>query len=159
MKRYLRRTSAQGGLCFEVMDEFGSLRYSVTVDSDKRKQIVMVLQGEVPVAEIQHKNFVVQYFTLRCDAKIYILLPVCKEEFGFVIYGSPCRFAGDPAAGRFSLFDGDKSPVMLLKKCWSCFGDGYEMEILREEKELFAVGVAVCAELYLFASQHQAALE
>ncbi len=152
MKLFLKYSEAG----FEILDESAYLRYSVSVRSEKNKQKVIIRTPDRHIAaEIVHKNLVVQYFSVRCMGRLFVFVPFIKEYFAFVIYGSTYRFLGDIAAGRFSLIDVDKSPIMTQKKCWGKFGDGFELHFYNEEQELFGLCCAVCAALYLPAADHR----
>ncbi len=152
MKLFLAReySDADGGFC--VFDETAMPRYhAVNVTDTAGCHITLIDAEGGKAAEIYHKSLVLGYFTIKCGGRRYILVPCMKERFGFAIYGSTYRFLGDIASGRFSLFDVDKSPVMTQKKCWGEYGDGYELKIYHDNKEIFAVAVAICAALYLTA--------
>ena len=154
MKLFIRRETSGGTAVFGVFDELGYLKYTVESSAEKRKQRMLILDSKKrPVSEILHKQFVLDYYTIRCGSRLYVLVPYCKECFSFAIYGSTYRFGGDISSGEFSLFDVDKSPVMTQKKCWTRFGDGYELELYLANQEQFALSVALCADLYLSASQ------
>ena len=154
MKLFIRRETSGGTAVFGVFDELGYLKYTVESSAEKRKQRMLILDSKKrPVSEILHKQFVLDYYTIRCGSRLYVLVPYCKECFSFAIYGSTYRFGGDISSGEFSLFDVDKSPVMTQKKCWTRFGEGYELELYLANQEQFALSVALCADLYLSASQ------
>ncbi|HCA56071.1 MAG TPA: hypothetical protein DEO95_11475 [Ruminococcaceae bacterium] len=157
MKRYIRREYAEEGPGFGIYDETGMLLYRLTQEEDKhRKRLYLSDTNDRRLAELMHKQLMVHYFTIRCSSGFYVLIPAVKECFVFYIYGSTYRFAGDIAAGRFSLFDVDKSPVMTQKKCWTVGGDGYEIELYLPEQEIFALCVALCAALYIAAAEESA---
>ena len=154
MKLFIRRETSGGTAVFGVFDELGYLKYTVESSAEKRKQRMLILDSKKrPVSEILHKQFVLDYYTIRCGSRLYVLVPYCKECFSFAIYGSTYRFGGNISSGEFSLFDVDKSPVMTQKKCWTRFGEGYELELYLANQEHFALSVALCADLYLSASQ------
>lgn len=154
MKLFIRRETSGGTAVFGVFDELGYLKYTVESSAEKRKQRMLILDSKKrPVSEILHKQFVLDYYTIRCGSRLYVLVPYCKECFSFAIYGSTYRFGGNISSGEFSLFDVDKSPIMTQKKCWTRFGDGYELELYLANQEQFALSVALCADLYLSASQ------
>lgn len=159
MKLFIRRDSSDRTAEFEVFDELGFSKYTVTLSSEKRKQKMLLIDSEKrPVSEILHKQFVLDYFTVRCGSRFFVLVPYCKECFSFAIYGSTYRFGGNMASGEFSLFDVDKSPVMTQKKCWTKFGSGYELELYLAEQEHFAICVALCADIYLASAQQDPVL-
>ncbi len=159
MKLFLKRDSVGAEDGFSVLTESAGLKYSVSVFTDKTRQKALIQDSSgSTVSEIIHKNLVVQYFAVKCSGRFYVLVPYRKECFTFMIYGSTYRFAGSLGRGRFSLFDVDKSPVMTQKKCWSRFGDGYQLEIFREDQELFALSCAVSAAMFLAAAESSTVL-
>ena len=138
----------------DILDESAHLKYTVLVMTDRTKQKIIIKNlNQKTVAEISNQKLVFRYFFVYCKGHLYILVPMIKEYFAFIIYGSTYRFLGDIAAGRFSLIDVDKSPVMTQKKCWGKFGDGFELEIFNDEQKLFSLCCAVCAALYISASE------
>lgn len=149
MKRYIKRNLSEG-MTFIVYNDTGEVLYRITSLDDPRRRCLWLTDTEgQPLAEINHKQLMLHYFTVRCQKSFYVLVPTVKECFAFLIYGSTYRFAGDLTTGRFSLFDVDKSPVMTQQKCWTAYGDGYELELYVPEQELFCLCTAVCAALYL----------
>jgi len=150
MKFFLKR--ADRG--FDILDESAHLKYTVLVITDRNKQKIIIKNlNQKTVAEISNQKMVFRYFSVKCKGHLYILVPMIKEYFAFIIYGSTYRFLGDIAAGRFSLIDVDKSPVMTQKKCWGKFGEGFELEIFSDEQKIFSLCCAVCAALYISASE------
>ena len=150
MKFFLKRSG--GG--FDILDESAYLKYTVSVRTDRTKQKIIIKRCDRKlVAEISNRKFLFRYFSVRCRGHFYILVPMATDCFAFVIYGSTCRFLGDISSGRFSLIDVDKSPVMTQKKCWGKFGEGFELEIFSQEQKLFSLCCAVCAAMYISASE------
>ena len=159
MKLFLKRVFSEDGPGFQVYNEQGECRYLVTVETDNSKQKILINNTSgVPVSEIYHKHIIMSYFTVRCQAGFFVLLPFMRDCFSFKIYGSSYRFAGDIAAGRFSLFDVDNSPVMTQERCWSKYGDASELNIYVPEDEHLALSVAVCADMYIAAAGESAVL-
>lgn len=153
MKLFLIRNTSPDGGGFAIFNSLGQPKYTVSLYSERQKQqLIMNNTGGMTVSEILHKFFLMRYFTVRCNTGFYILVPDMRPCFSFRIYGSTCRFAGDIASGRFSLYDVDKSPVLTQKKCWTRFGDGYELELYNGELEHFALSCAVCADLFISAA-------
>ena len=150
MKFFLKR--ADSG--FDILDESAHPKYTVSVKTDRNKQkIIIKNHDKQPIAEIFNKKLVFPYFSVRCKGHFYVLVPMVKDCFAFVIYGSTYRFLGNLSSGRFSLKDVDKSPVMTQQKCWGKFGDGFEIEIFNNEQRLFSLCCAVCAAMYISASE------
>lgn len=155
MKLFLKRNDSEDGAGFTVFDEKGYSKYTVDIITEKTKQRITIKNNSTDkiVSEILRKELVIKYFTVKCRGRIYILVPYLKDCFTFMIYGSTYRFAGDVNSGRFSLFDVDKSPVMTQKKCWSPYGDAYELELYDEIQEYFSLSVAVCAAMFISSAE------
>ncbi len=159
MKLFLKRNQSDDELCFTVYDESGHEKYHIAVQTEKfRQKIDMNDTEERTVSEITHKFLVLRYYTVRCNGRFYVLVPQVKDCFFFMIYGSTYRFAGNLSEGSFSLFDVDTSPVMTQKKCWSRYGDSYELTVYQEQEEIFAVSCAICADMYLAITEEDAVL-
>ncbi len=159
MKLYIKRDISADGGGFEVYDGLGAMKYSVSLLTERQKQQLIIRQvSGKAVAEIYNKAIFVRYFTVRCSTGFYILMPNLRPCFSFRIYGSTYRFAGDLSSGRFSLYDVDKSPVMTQKKCWTRYGNGYELEIYNEEQEHFSLSCAICADLFITAAEEDMVL-
>ena len=108
--KFFLKSSDKG---FEILDGAARLKYTVSVKTDRNKQKIIIKNSDKKtVAEILRKQLVFPYFSVRCKGHFYVLVPMIKDCFVFVIYGSTYRFLGDISAGRFSLIDVDKSPVM-----------------------------------------------
>ena len=149
--KFFLKSSDKG---FEILDGAARLKYTVSVKTDRNKQKIIIKNSDKKtVAEIFRKQLVFPYFSVRCKGHFYVLVPMIKDCFVFVIYGSTYRFLGDISAGRFSLIDVDKSPVMTQEKCWSKFGEGFEINIFNEEQKIFSLCCAVCAAMYISSSE------
>ena len=153
MNLFLKYDGSYGDYGFEILDETAYTKYTVSVRTEKNKQRIIIKNlNDQTIAEIFNKNIVFRYFSVKCTGRFYILFPVLKEYFAFMIYGSTYRFAGDIAHGSFSLIDVDKSPIMTQKKCWGKCGEGFELNIYSQEQEIFSICCAVCAAIYMTAS-------
>ena len=154
MKLFLKHDITDISSRFVIFDESGNEKYIVTGKSGSSKQIMYISDmNDNKVSLIAFLNFVGRYFSVKCEKRLYALIPCVNEHFGFMIYGSTFRFIGDIAAGSFSLIDVDKSPVMTQKKCWGKVGEGFEINIFDDEYEILALSVAVCAAIYISLGQ------
>lgn len=154
MKLFLKRDTSDMSSRFVVLDEYGKQKFIVTGKNSTSKQKLTVFNNEsVKMADITYYDFVVKYFSVKCCKHLYALVPCLEKEFVFIIYGSTLRFIGNIPSGRFSLIDVDKSVVMMQKKCWGKYGNGFELEIFDDEQEIFSLSVAICANLYISAAE------
>ena len=151
MKLFLKRDNSlpEGG--FTIYTENGYEKYRGVVRTEPNRQRIVVGRETRLVSDIVRRDLFIRYFTIRCRGRLFVLFPSLSDCFSFRMLGTSYRFAGNISAGRFSLYDVDKSPVMTMKKCWGIYGSGYELNILREKEETFALSVAICAATYLTA--------
>ncbi len=150
MKLFLKRTE-EGGFCF--LDESARELYNVKIETSGSKQKITLADNEGMIfSNVTHRLIPVDNFTVRCNGKIYILLPQNTDCFSFKIYGSSYAFCGDMISGSFSMFDVDKTAVVTMKKCWSRIGDGYELHLYSENNAALALSVCVCAAMYIGAT-------
>ena len=94
MKLFLKYNGSYGDYGFEVFDETAYTKYTVSVRTEKNKQQIIIknLNKQI-IAEILNKNIVFRYFSVKCMGRFYILFPVLKEYFAFMIYGSNAETA------------------------------------------------------------------
>ena len=149
MKLFIRRETSGGTAVFGVFDELGYLKYTVESSAEKRKQRMLILDSKKrPVSEILHKQFVLDYYTIRCGSRLYVLVPYCKECFSFAIYGSTYRFSGNLSLGEFIMKNADDKVKKKKKKVMTSSGEAFELEIDDNENRLFMISAAVCAASY-----------
>lgn len=154
MKLFLKRDVSDISSRYVVLDDCGNQKYIVTGSNNPSRQKLILSDNEgEKMSEISLYNLVATYFMIRYDKHIYALVPCVRENFAFLIYGSTLRFLGNIAQGSFSLVDVDKSVVMTQKKCWGKYGTGFELNILDEQQEIFALSVAICADMYISAAE------
>ena len=159
MKLFLKRDVSDISSRYVVLDDCGKQKYIVTGANRPSGQKLTLSDNECrKMSDITLYNLVATYFTIKYSKRLYALVPCVNENFAFMIYGSTLRFVGDMSQGRFSLIDVDKSVVMTQKKCWGEFGTGFELNIFDEQQEIFALSVAICADLYISATEQKAVL-
>lgn len=153
MKLFLKRDVSDISSRYVVLDECGNEKYIITGTNrpSGQKLILSDTDGRT-LSDIFLYDIMATYFVIKCDRHIYGLVPYLNTTLAFMIYGSTLRFIGDISQGRFSLIDVDKSVVMTQKKCWG----GFELNITDETKEIFALSVAICADLYISAAEQNA---
>lgn len=159
MKLFLKRDMSDISSRYVVLDDSGKEKYIVTgtTGSSRQKLKLSGANGE-KMSDITLYSLVATYFTIKYDKRLYALVPCVRENFAFLIYGTTLRFLGDISEGRFSLIDVDKSIVMTQKKCWGKYGTGFELNIIDEKQEIFALSVAICADMYVSEADKKAVL-
>lgn len=148
MKLFLKRDTIDERAGFIVFNSRAVPEYTVTAEAANGLKLTVLDENGELLSVIRYNRLMLNYFTIRCDKRFYVLIPCLQEHFAFAIYGSTYRFAGDLAEGSFSMLTADGEIVMTQKKCWCKYGEGYELNIHDEVHELFLLSVAVCADMY-----------
>lgn len=150
MKLFLKRDTSNETSRFLVFDDMGKEKYIIVGKSKNSKQTMFLSdKSENKLSTITLFEFSMKYFSIKCDKRLYILMPYIKDKFAFIIYGSTFRFMGDMISGRFSVIDVDKSIIMTQKRCWNKNGEVFEINISCEEQEIFILSMAICAAMYI----------
>ncbi|MDP4119637.1 MAG: hypothetical protein Q8876_01065, partial [Bacillota bacterium] len=71
-----------------------------------------------------------------------ITLTYAKQQFTF--YGISWHIRGDLLTKNYDIVDIDNSVIMSHCVRWGQFGDGYEINILSENREILCLCVAIC---------------
>ncbi len=150
MKLFIRRDTVCGNAGFLVSDKLGHQKYAVSAECGAGIRMTVFSKGSEIASVIKYNNFMLNYFTISCCRRFYVLIPVSGSEAGFSIYGSTFRFAGNAASGSFSILSSDGICAMTQKKTWSPSGEVFELNIIDEEHELFLLSCALCADMILF---------
>ena len=148
MKLFLKRDTIDEKSGFMIYDNKGLPKYSVTSEAGNGMKLALFDSVGQQHSLIRYNTLMLNYFTVRCEKRFYVLLPVMNKQFTFAIYGSTYRFT-EVAGDQFCVTASDGSPVMTQKKCWCRYGDGYELEIIDEAHEILLLSIAVCADMYL----------
>ena len=149
MKLFLKRDVSAELTSFIVYDAKAQPLYTVLCNSETPSKQHIIDREDNVCSVIKYNSFLMNYFTLRCSGRFYILVPCIGDSFAFAIYGSTYRFSGDLAAGRFSVFSSDGEIKMTQKKHPDETGESYELDIHDEEHQLFLLSVAICADMYM----------
>ena len=148
MKLYIQRGAGRYD-GFTVFNEKAEPIYTAVIRENRLPGITMFDRSKNTVSEIRLNSFMLNYFSIRCCHRLYVLIPCLGTRFAFAIYGSTYRFMGSLIDGRFSMLDSHGETMMTQKKCRTPHGEGYEIEISDRRYTLFMLSVAMCADLYL----------
>lgn len=158
MKLYLKRDTTGECSAFAVFDEKGEQKYAVCAEAGAGIRMT-VFTGNGDIASlIKYNSFVLNYFTVSCARRFYVLIPCTGTQFAFAVYGSTYRFAGSLADGSFTMTTSSGDIVMTQKKCTVEHGEGYELDISDEAHELFLLSCALCADMYISCAPGEAAV-
>lgn len=152
MKLWMKRGTASGD-GFTIYNHHAEPVCNAEIDAGANIRIELRNEDRMLLSSIKFSRLMVNYFTIRCEHRFYVLVPCMGSPFSFAIYGSTYRFAGNLADGCFSMFNAKGETIMTQKKCWTPHGDGYELDIKEEKYYLFMLSAAICADLFLAVSE------
>ncbi len=156
MKLFLKRGTDEGE-GFTIYNTHAEPVCAAEMNFSSSIHIELRNEDRVLLSSIKFNRLMLDYFTIRCDHRFYVLIPIIGNHFSFAIYGSTFRFAGNLADGCFSMFNAKGEIIMTQKKCWAQHGDGYELEIKDEKYRLLMVSTAICADLFIALSEPRTA--
>ena len=149
MTLFIKRDTVCGNAGFIVSDELGRQKYAVTSEAGAGIRMTMYSCAEEIVSVIKYNRLMLNYFTISCCRRFYVLIPVAAEELSYAIYGSTYKFVRGSSAECFSILNAEGEIVMSHKRVWNGAGDYYELEIKDEAHELFLLSCAICADVYV----------
>ncbi len=157
MKLFLKRDTSADNISFMIYDNMGLPKYSVSAEiGNWMKMVVFSGEGEQR-SVIRYNKLMLDYFTILCQKRFYVLIPNIKNGFAFTIYGSTYKFNGKPG-DDFYMSAPDGTVVMTHKRCRSSGMSGFEITINDEAHEMFLLSAAICADMYLDVSEKQKAV-
>lgn len=149
MKLYLKRNSTESGMSFTVYDRMENIIFNVVSSVDSSLRMTVESRNGEPFSVIRLNTLLFTYFTVRCSRHFYVLIPCVRDHFAFAIYGSTYKFAGNLAAGEFTMTDSKGEIIMTINKTITRSGDeAFELEIKDEEHKMFMISAAICAASY-----------
>ncbi len=152
MKLFIKRGCAY---CdgFTVYSEKGEIVCTAEVKANTSIQIFLRDSSSALLSSMRYNTFVLNYFSIRCGKRMYVLVPCVGRHFAFAIYGSTFRFTGSLADGSFSMLNSGGETIMTQNKCWTSHGEGYELNISEDKYAVFMISVALCADIFLALSE------
>ncbi len=150
MKLYIKNAYIQQKPGFIVCNDFGKEKYSVLIEHSVlgMKLDLFNSNGKRASKIRQHGfSFNKTYNINAEEKKIKLILKVCENNISAFIKGYPINIVGDILKKEFSLLTEDKSIIMMHKYN---FKNYYELDIIKEDFELFSVCVSLCIETLLF---------
>ena len=150
MKLYIKNAYVQQKPGFIVCNDLGEKKYSVFIEhSVLGMKLDLFNSNDKRISKIrQHGlSFNKTYNITAEEKKIKLILKVCENNISAFIKGYPAVIIGDILKKEFSVQDEDKSIIMAHKYN---FKNYYELDIMREDFELFSVCVSLCIDTLLF---------
>lgn len=143
MRLFLKRDTADQSSRFLVYDELMKDKYSICGKSKPSGDNLKIidLDGNT-VAAIRQINLpIILMYNITAKGE-KITLVYSGRSFSF--RGISWHLRGDLDAKSFDIVDTDGTLIMSHCTRWGEQGDGYELNIESDSRELLALGVAVC---------------
>lgn len=148
MRLFLKRDVSLGESAFVIFDELGNIKYLAQVGKTKvgGKYNVKIsdADGET-AAKIRELPIVgTNTFVFKVNKRhvTFVIVPTANGLNSY-FYGNNWHINGELASKNFLIIDVDKSVIMRHTKRADCC----ELEIEREECELYCVAASICANL------------
>lgn len=143
MKLYIRRDKNAENSLFIVYDELCKEKYYVTGTKDK---LVLYNMDEIRVMTIRRVPLpAVKAFSITAGKRnIKFLITPANSKVPCYYYGVKWHIRGNIFVNSFDILDVDNSVVATNAKRFSPCGDGYELNVYSENKELFCIATALC---------------
>lgn len=146
MKLFLKRNPAAENIIFIIYDELGNEKYKVTEKKTKANTSYLVQNTDgKAVCKIRKLPLVsTNSYVFRFNKKsiTFVCVPI-KNDIKCRYYGINRHIKGDIISKNFSIVEVDNSVVATHNRILS----DYEINIINEPEELFAVATAVCINL------------
>lgn len=146
MKLYIKRDKSTENSMFVVFDELCNEKYYIVGSKDKlellnlNKEKCMTIR-RMPLPAIRAYSISVGKNNIK------FIIGNSKSKVPCYYYGIGWRIRGDIFIKSFDILDADNSLVATHAKRFSRCGDGYELNVFNEVREMFCIATAVCINL------------
>ncbi|MGN0489708.1 MAG: hypothetical protein ACI4HO_10640 [Ruminococcus sp.] len=146
MKLYIKRDKSSENSMFIVFDELCKEKYLVTGSKDKLK--LKNLKGEtlLKIKRIPFPTLRTYSITAK-SSNIKLVISSLKTAVNCYFYGIGWHIRGNIFIKSFDIIDADNSLVATHIRRFSPCGDGYELNVINEDRELFSIATALCVNL------------
>lgn len=146
MKLYIKRDKTTDDSMFIVFDEICMEKYYVT--GSKNTMVLTDLQHNCLMKIKRLPLPALKAYSITADrGNIKFIVNNAVNYFSCYFYGIPWHIRGNVFNKSFDIIDADNSLVATHSKRFSRCGDGYELNVINEHRELFCIGTAVCVNL------------
>ena len=150
MKLYIKQKVFSIRDKFTVEDEDGNDKYFVKGEFISLRGKLHILDSEKQeIGEIYSKLIsLTPHYILELDGvkKAEIVKEITLFKPNFKIKGTDIRIKGNIFDHDYDLFDG-KEKIMGIRKKWISVGDSYVLDILDDDYELLALGIALAIDM------------
>lgn len=146
MKLYIKRDKSTDNSMFVVFDEHCNEKYYVIGSKDKFELINL---GKEKLLKIRRVPLpALNAFSISAYKRnIKFIIGSSSSKVQCYYYGIGWRIRGNIFIKSFDILDADNSLVATHVKRFSGCGDGYELNIINEDMELFGIATALCINL------------
>jgi len=146
MKLYIKRDKSADKSMFIVFDEHCKEKYYVIGTKDKFELVTLEKERLMKIRRVPLPAL--NAFSISAYKRnIKFITGGSTSKVQCYYYGIGWRIRGNIFVKSFDILDADNSLVATHAKCFSSCGDGYELNIINEDMELFSVATAICINL------------
>ena len=146
MKLYIKRDKSTDKSMFVVFDEYCNEKYYVVGSKDKLELIstdkskLMTIR-RVPLPALKAYSITVGKNNIK------FIIGNSNSKVSCYYYGIGWHIRGNIFIKSFDILDADNSLVATHAQRFSSCGDGYELNVVNESRELFCIATAICINL------------
>lgn len=146
MKLYIKQDKSIENQLFIVYDELCNEKYFVKGNKDKL--YIVDLSGDTLLKIRRIFLPTLKAFSITAQKQnIKFIINNSNKFPNCYFYGIGWRVRGNVFIKSFDIIDADNSLVATHIKRFSPCGDGYELNVINESKELFSIATAICVNL------------
>lgn len=155
VKIYLKRDSSDFSSRYIIFDELCDEKYRILGKHIASGERMYILKGEEKVAKIRNIQFTVfrSYSITVKNETIRLIITKTGADYTVNFRGISWHIRGDIIAKSYDILDADNTIVATNCKRFSPCGDGYELNIFSDSRELFCIAIAVCIDSIAAVSQ------
>lgn len=153
MKLYIKRDKSTDKSMFVVFDEHCNEKYYVVGSKDKLELIntdknkLMTIR-RVPLPALNAYSITVGKNNIK------FIIGNSNSKVPCYYYGIGWHIRGNIFIKSFDILDADNSLVATHAQRFSRCGDGYELNVVNEGRELFCIATAICINLVAKVDNH-----
>ena len=146
MRLYIKQDMSIENQLFIVYDELCNEKYFIKGNKDKL--YLVDLSGETLLRIRRIFLPTLKAFSITAQKQnIKFIMNNSNKFSNCYFYGVGWRVRGNVFIKSFDIIDADNSLIATHIKRFSPCGDGYELNVINESKELFSIATAICVNL------------
>lgn len=146
MKLYIKRDKSTDDSMFIVFDEICEEKYYVT-GSKNTMTLTDLHHNKLMTVKRMPLPALKAYSISAGNKNIKFIMNNSLSSVACYFYGIPWHIRGDVFTKSFDIIDADNSLVATHFMRFSRCGDGYELNVMNERRELLCIGTAICVNL------------